>query len=171
MPAEISSNLKDHIVKWYFEDDYTAVVRTDTSGRISGRLVISLHVFRSDSSLLYPLHRDIAGFPGEYRQQFWSNYPNTMQQIADLAGISLGLISNTIALHCQYVQVTNPFRNRSGHPRILNDGDLAYLTEILQVNPTLYLDELSNMSDEDICSPLARRAILHTRKSVRKLIQ
>ncbi|KAJ6622610.1 hypothetical protein B0H10DRAFT_2214249 [Mycena sp. CBHHK59/15] len=80
MPAEISSGLKDRIVKWCFEDDYT------------------------------------------------------VQQITNLAGVSLGLISNTIALHRQYGQVTNPFCNRFGRPRILNDGDLAYLAEILRVS-------------------------------------
>ncbi|KAJ7442060.1 hypothetical protein B0H11DRAFT_1663362, partial [Mycena galericulata] len=80
----------------------------------------------------------------------WYNDPDderTMQQIADLADVSIGLVSKTINLHRTYGQVTNPFGRRPGHPygsSTLNDGDLAYLTEILRVNNTLYLDELQS---------------------------
>ncbi|KAJ7209114.1 hypothetical protein GGX14DRAFT_364817 [Mycena pura] len=88
MPAEISSDLKMRIVKWYLHDDYS------------------------------------------------------MEDIVDLAGVSLGLISKTISLYQQYGQVTNPLSLRTGRPKTLNEGDLRYLEEILRANPSLYLDEL-----------------------------
>ncbi|KAJ7455844.1 hypothetical protein FB451DRAFT_969468, partial [Mycena latifolia] len=66
----------------------------------------------------------------------------TMQEIGDLADVSLGLVSKTINLYHNYGQVTNPFRNRTGRPRTLNDADLRYLEEIVHANPALSLDEL-----------------------------
>ncbi|KAJ7491791.1 hypothetical protein B0H11DRAFT_1718532, partial [Mycena galericulata] len=90
MAPEISSDLKELIVKWYLDD----------------------------------------------------TQKRTMQQIADLAGVSLGLVSKTINNHRQYGQVNNPFSHRGGRPKTLNDGDHDYLAEIVRVNPTLYLDEL-----------------------------
>ncbi|KAJ6600602.1 hypothetical protein DFH09DRAFT_837082, partial [Mycena vulgaris] len=65
-----------------------------------------------------------------------------MQEIADLARVSIGLVSNTIRLYNEFGQVTNPFSRRTGRPRTLNDGDLDYLAAILLANPSLYLDEL-----------------------------
>ncbi|KAJ6609966.1 hypothetical protein B0H10DRAFT_1656115, partial [Mycena sp. CBHHK59/15] len=56
----------------------------------------------------------------------------TMEEIADRAEVSLGLISKTINLYRQYGQVTNPFGLRAGCPKLLNNGDLAYLEEILR---------------------------------------
>ncbi|KAJ6608174.1 hypothetical protein B0H10DRAFT_1690191, partial [Mycena sp. CBHHK59/15] len=66
----------------------------------------------------------------------------TMQDIATMAHVSIGLVSKTISLHRDFGQVVNPFSCRTGRPRTLNDGDLDYLAAILHANPGLYLDEL-----------------------------
>ncbi|KAJ7106641.1 hypothetical protein C8R44DRAFT_805608 [Mycena epipterygia] len=58
MSAEISVDLKERIIKWYLDDEYT------------------------------------------------------MEEIVDLAGVSLGLVSKTDNLFRDYGQVTNPLSNR-----------------------------------------------------------
>jgi len=88
--SSVSSDLKERIVEWYIEDEYT------------------------------------------------------MREITDLAGVSLGLVHKTIPLHNEYGQVTNPFSQRTGRPRTMNEGDIAYIQEILRANPTLYLDEIQS---------------------------
>ncbi|KAJ7114389.1 hypothetical protein C8R44DRAFT_676254, partial [Mycena epipterygia] len=90
MSAQISVDLKECIIKWYLDDEYT------------------------------------------------------MEEIVDLAGVSLGLVSKTVNLFRDYGQVTNPLSNRTGRPRIMNEGDLRYIEEILRVNPTLYIDEIQS---------------------------
>ncbi|KAJ7715687.1 hypothetical protein B0H16DRAFT_1265674, partial [Mycena metata] len=90
MPERLSSDLKDRIVKWYFDDNLT------------------------------------------------------MRDIVSLADVSLGLVSKTITLYCEYGQVTNPNSRRTGRPRLLSDGDENYIRAILAANPTLYLDEIQS---------------------------
>ncbi|KAJ6559041.1 hypothetical protein DFH09DRAFT_845754, partial [Mycena vulgaris] len=68
----------------------------------------------------------------------------TMEEIVDLADVSIGLVSNTVNLYRQYGQVTNPFSHCTGCPRIMNEGDFHYIEEILRVNPTLYIDEIQS---------------------------
>ncbi|KAJ7240910.1 hypothetical protein C8J57DRAFT_1143218, partial [Mycena rebaudengoi] len=65
-----------------------------------------------------------------------------MEEVADLAHVSLGLVSKTVNLYLEYGQVNNPFSNRTGRPRTLNEGDTKYIEEILRTDPTLYLDEI-----------------------------
>ncbi|KAJ7933533.1 hypothetical protein B0H13DRAFT_1523075, partial [Mycena leptocephala] len=89
-PSEISSDLKERIVKWYLQDG------------------------------------------------------QTMEEIRDLAGVSLGLVHKTIELHRKYGQVTDPFSKRTGRPPTLNAADLRYLEAILEANSTLYLDEIQS---------------------------
>lgn len=74
--------------------------------------------------------------------QWYHEDTYTMQDIATLARVSIGLVSKTIRLHREFGQVVNPFSRRTGRPRTLNDGDLDYLAAILLANPGLYLDEL-----------------------------
>ncbi|KAJ7189623.1 hypothetical protein GGX14DRAFT_304980, partial [Mycena pura] len=68
----------------------------------------------------------------------------SMCNVANLAGVSLGLVHKTVSLHNEYSQVTNPFSRRTGRPRTMNEGDIAYVQEILRANPTLYLDEIQS---------------------------
>jgi transposase len=65
-----------------------------------------------------------------------------MEEITDLASVSIGLVSNVVSLYCQYGQVSNPFGHRPGHPSYLNADDILYTETILQANPGLYLDEI-----------------------------
>ncbi|KAJ7081276.1 hypothetical protein C8R44DRAFT_862758 [Mycena epipterygia] len=46
----------------------------------------------------------------------------TMEDIAILAGVSIGLVSKTINLYLKDGQVSNPFGRRPGHPKTLNNG-------------------------------------------------
>ncbi|KAJ7488780.1 hypothetical protein B0H11DRAFT_1674212, partial [Mycena galericulata] len=69
---------------------------------------------------------------------------HTMEEIVDLAGVSLGLVSKTVNLYLEHGQVNNPSSKRTGRPRTLNDGDRDYIVGILVANPTLYLDEIQS---------------------------
>ncbi|KAJ7936510.1 hypothetical protein B0H13DRAFT_1582058, partial [Mycena leptocephala] len=68
----------------------------------------------------------------------------TMRDIAALADVSLGLVSKTINLYMEHGQVNNPFSRRTGRPRTMDAGDIAYIEAILHANPTLYLDEIQS---------------------------
>ncbi|KDQ61873.1 hypothetical protein JAAARDRAFT_111064, partial [Jaapia argillacea MUCL 33604] len=66
----------------------------------------------------------------------------TGYEIAGLAGCSERTVFDVLRLHCDFGQVTNPHTHRIGRPRILDQGDLSFLTSILDANPSLYLDEI-----------------------------
>jgi transposase len=88
MTAAISTDLKEHIVRWYYDEQMT------------------------------------------------------MEEVAKLAHVSVGLVSKVVSLHRTYNQVTNPCTLRNGRPSNLNLGDRKYLGAILEANPSLYLDEI-----------------------------
>jgi hypothetical protein len=66
----------------------------------------------------------------------------TMEQVAKLASVLVGLVSKVVSLHCTYNQVTNPYTLQKGCPSDLNLGDRMYLGAIIEANPSLYLDEI-----------------------------
>jgi transposase len=66
----------------------------------------------------------------------------TAQEIADIVGCNERTVYNILRLYRDFGQVNNPFTSRKGHPRTLGQGDLTYITSVLDANPSLYLDEL-----------------------------
>ncbi|KAJ7179953.1 Homeodomain-like protein, partial [Mycena crocata] len=67
---------------------------------------------------------------------------HTMDEVAVIARVSIGLVSKTVNLYREFGQVSHPFRHRTGRPRTLDPGDLDYIEAIIEANPTLYLDEI-----------------------------
>ena len=65
-----------------------------------------------------------------------------MEDICDLAKCSIGLVYNVICNYRDFGQVRNPFTHRAGWPSSLTNKDLSFLKEILEANPSLYLDEM-----------------------------
>ncbi|KAJ6566207.1 hypothetical protein B0H19DRAFT_858584, partial [Mycena capillaripes] len=53
-------------------------------------------------------------------------------------------VSKTINLYREDGQVNNPFSRRTGRPRKIDAGDIAYIEAILHANPTHYLDEIQS---------------------------
>jgi hypothetical protein len=45
-------------------------------------------------------------------------------------------------LHCDFSIVQNPLAQAGGQKRVLDTGNINYLSALLAINPTLYLDEL-----------------------------
>ena len=66
----------------------------------------------------------------------------TMEEVAELASVSVGLVSKVVTLHRNYNQVTDPYTLQHARPSYLNLGDRKYLGAILEANPSLYLDEI-----------------------------
>lgn len=87
MTPYLSTDLKERIVKWYFDDE------------------------------MY------------------------MREIATLADCSVSLVSKVIINYCEYGQVIDPFRCRSGRPKQLDNEDMLYLEELAKASPSLFLDE------------------------------
>jgi len=66
----------------------------------------------------------------------------TAQEIADIVGCNERTVYNILRLYRDFGQVNDPFASRSkGRPRTLGQGDLTYITSVLDANPSLYLNE------------------------------
>ncbi|KIJ10576.1 hypothetical protein PAXINDRAFT_85801, partial [Paxillus involutus ATCC 200175] len=63
-------------------------------------------------------------------------------EISELTSCSEWTVCNVLHLYGEYGTVQNPLSWPRGGPRVLNTGDMNYLSSILAANPSLYLDEL-----------------------------
>jgi len=66
----------------------------------------------------------------------------TYRQICEQANCSIGLVSKVIRNFQEHGEVNNPFAKRTGRPPRLEDGDIEYISALLDANPVLYLDEI-----------------------------
>jgi transposase len=97
------------------------------------------------------------------------------RELANLAKCSIGTISNIFYYHSTYGQSTNPLSERIGRPRLLDDGDMTFLDQLLDREPTLYLDEilvkLEEARNASISIATLQRGLVRldiTRKSISK---
>ncbi|KAF8958306.1 hypothetical protein BDZ97DRAFT_1587706, partial [Flammula alnicola] len=58
------------------------------------------------------------------------------------ANCSIGLVSKVFHNFREHGQVNNPFTKHTGRPSTVEDGDIEYISALLDVNPVLYLDEI-----------------------------
>ncbi|KIK76084.1 hypothetical protein PAXRUDRAFT_170956 [Paxillus rubicundulus Ve08.2h10] len=65
-------------------------------------------------------------------------------EISELAGCSERTVCNVLRLHGKYGTVQNPLSRPRGGPRVLNTGDMNYLSSVLTANPSPYLDKLQD---------------------------
>ena len=63
-------------------------------------------------------------------------------KIIELAGCSKHTVREVLWLHRESGNVHNTFVQPCSSPQSLNQGDITYISSLLNVNPTLYLDEL-----------------------------
>jgi transposase len=63
-------------------------------------------------------------------------------EIAELADCSECTVYEILRLHRDFGQVNNPFMYHRGRPRCLQQGDITFISSILDADPTLYLDEI-----------------------------
>ena len=66
----------------------------------------------------------------------------TYRQLAEMAGCSIGTIYTILAYHKTYGQSTNPLAECTGRPRLLDQDDVAFIDQLLEREPMLYLDEI-----------------------------
>ncbi|KAG1747921.1 uncharacterized protein EDB91DRAFT_1008950, partial [Suillus paluster] len=66
----------------------------------------------------------------------------TAADIAEIVGCTERTVYNILCLYCNFGQASNPFHTSSRRPQTLDQGDLTYITSILDANPSVYLDEL-----------------------------
>jgi transposase len=89
----------------------------------------------------------------------------TMDAIAQLQWVSIGLVSKVLRLHRLYGQVTDPFSRRTGRKSGLHRDDLLYMEAILEANPSLYLDKiqdkLASIRSVDVSIATIARALQH----------
>ncbi|KZP18179.1 hypothetical protein FIBSPDRAFT_676564, partial [Athelia psychrophila] len=75
----------------------------------------------------------------------WRNEHNyTYRRIAELANCSIGTVSNILQCYHDHGQSTNPLGQRTGRNRILEEGDLVFLDDLMERDPCLYLDEIQD---------------------------
>jgi transposase len=105
---------------------------------------------------------------------WYHNEQMTMEEIAELASVSVGLVSKFINLHRHYNQVTDPYTLWNACPSYFNLGDKKYLGTIIEANPSLYLDEIQeriatncnlHVSIATICRTLHHVELNHKRIS------
>ncbi|KAF8056090.1 hypothetical protein FPV67DRAFT_1380323, partial [Lyophyllum atratum] len=63
-------------------------------------------------------------------------------QIAELANCSERTVYNILAYHRDFNVVDNPLVSRGGGSRILDVGDVNYISSLIDARPKIYLDEL-----------------------------
>jgi len=66
----------------------------------------------------------------------------TYREICERADCSIGLVYKTIRNFREHSQVNNPFTKRTGRPSTIEDGDMEYISTLLEANLLLYLDEI-----------------------------
>ncbi|KIK95687.1 hypothetical protein PAXRUDRAFT_140094, partial [Paxillus rubicundulus Ve08.2h10] len=65
-------------------------------------------------------------------------------KISELASCSEWTVCNVLHLHGEYGTVQNPLSWPWGGPRVVNTGDMDYLSSVLATNPSLYLNKLQD---------------------------
>jgi len=69
----------------------------------------------------------------------------TMREVAEMFTVSLGFTHNVIAHHRRFGQITSPCTSGPrGRRRVLDTIDMLFIQEIIEVNPSIYLDELQH---------------------------
>ena len=63
-------------------------------------------------------------------------------EIAELAGCSECIVQEVLWLHRESGNIHKTFAQPHSGPRSLNQGNITYISSLLNANPTLYLDEL-----------------------------
>lgn len=95
-------------------------------------------------------------------------------EIAELAGCSERTVREVLRLHRETGNVQNTFAQSRGGPRSLDQGDMTYISSLLDANPTMYLDELQiklaetrhvDVSIATLSRALRRLAITHKKVS------
>jgi len=95
-------------------------------------------------------------------------------EIAELAGCSERTVREVLRLHRETGNVHNTFAQSRGGPRSLDQGDMTYISSLLDANPTMYLDELQiklaetrhvDVSIATLSRALRRLAITHKKVS------
>ena len=65
-----------------------------------------------------------------------------MREIADRLKVSVGVVHETLTIHEEDGEYTDPSKQRAGQPQILDDDDERYLRSLLESNPSIYPDEI-----------------------------
>lgn len=101
----------------------------------------------------------------------WHEVHNySVTEIARLAECSKRAVWDVLALYRKHGTVSNPLARPRGRPRLLKADDLAYISNLIQHQPTLYLDEVQervlrhrsiNVSIATLSRALRRLALSH----------
>lgn len=98
------------------------------------------------------------------------NDKKTAPEISALANCSEATVYEVLRLHRVFGQISNPYRQQRGRPRLMDQGDMNYVYSILEANPSLYVDEIQqslfqarnvDVSIATICRALKRLAVSH----------
>lgn len=112
---------------------------------ISRRVDDSVHPLAYLSPMAPQLSKDLRD-----RVMFWhTEYQYSYRKLAELAGCSIGTITNILMYHRIFGSSVNPFGRRPGRSRELDEEDRGYLEHLLQREPTIYLDEIQQKFQED----------------------
>lgn len=68
----------------------------------------------------------------------------TIEEISTRARCSIRTVQTILAYDRDYGVVSNPFAFTRGQDRVLNTGDLNFISSLLSAIPTLFLDELQS---------------------------
>ena len=67
----------------------------------------------------------------------------TMREVAEMFNVSLGFTHNVVAYHRRFGEFTNPDTpGPRGRRRVLDTINMLFIREIVEAEPSIYLDEL-----------------------------
>lgn len=66
----------------------------------------------------------------------------SMREVAKLFNVSLGFVHNTVSCYQRFGQVNDPRPRFYGRRRVLDSDDLSFIHEVINAQPSIYLDEL-----------------------------
>jgi hypothetical protein len=91
-----------------------------------------------------PLSKDLRDQVVKWRAKYNWLY----HKLAEVAGCSIGTVFSILHYHNTYGQSTNSLGCKIGRTRLLGIDDLKYLDELLEVESSIYLDEVWDKLDE-----------------------
>jgi transposase len=138
--------------------------------------VISGHTWTAEDDLDFKLMAPHTTTEMQEQMVIWhTELGKSTVEIAELAGCSEHTVREVLRLRRETGNVHNTFTQPRGGPRSLNQGDITYISSLLDANPTLYLDELQIKLAEtqhvDVSIATLSRTVHHLAMTHKKVLK
>jgi len=90
------------------------------------------------------------------------------KRIARTASVSLRTVANILAVHRTYGRATRPILRLTGPHRLLDTGDLHYITSLVAARPTLFVNKIQRLLADTLQLSVSPSTVRH---SLRRAMQ